>query len=209
MQHGLFLLSEAMGPRVRLQRVDVRLALPGGLPDVHWLWQRHGKAIDWIWVKSKCICFLNSSTFSAEPRKSAKSWGGLIIVIRPSRYFLTARASATWWPQAWTCRQCWASVPGRATVITSSKSTWLCLHWAPSFPPAGLRRDTSFCSGLSFKDSVTLQRENIIHYIMLYIMHYSFTTGCGSSLCQIKCCYCLPDPFIKTWNHWLWECKHL
>lgn len=44
MQHGLFVLGEAVGPCVRLQRDDLRLALPGWLPDLHQLWQRTGKA---------------------------------------------------------------------------------------------------------------------------------------------------------------------
>lgn len=43
MQRGLFVLGEAVGPSVRFQRDDLRLALPGWLPDLHRLWQRNGK----------------------------------------------------------------------------------------------------------------------------------------------------------------------
>lgn len=87
-----------------------------------------------------------------------------IPALRPSRYFITARALATWWPQAWTCQQCWASVPGRATVITCSKSTWRSLWWGPSFLPAGGRQDTSYCSGLRFKETMAPERANLIYY---------------------------------------------
>lgn len=45
MQRGLLLLNEALGPGVRLQRHDVRLALPGRLPDLHGHWQGHGEGL--------------------------------------------------------------------------------------------------------------------------------------------------------------------
>lgn len=43
MQRGLFVLGEAVGPSVRFQRDDLRLAVPGWLPDLQRLWQRNGK----------------------------------------------------------------------------------------------------------------------------------------------------------------------
>lgn len=162
---------------------------------------------DWIRVKSKCryvilLVLLLKPLCSTYEISTQLRLLICIPVLRPSRYFITARASATWWPQPWTCQQCWASVPGGATVITTSKSTWLWLRWAPSFLPAGLRRDTSLCSGLSFKDAECT-------HATLGRTFPNFFTGCDSSLCQTKCWYCFTDPFKKTWNHWLWECKRL
>lgn len=43
MQRGLFVLGEAVGPGVRFQRDDLRLALPGWLPDLQQFRQRNGK----------------------------------------------------------------------------------------------------------------------------------------------------------------------
>lgn len=44
-QPGLLVLHEALGPRVRLQRDDVRLALPGRLPDLHRHRQGNGESV--------------------------------------------------------------------------------------------------------------------------------------------------------------------
>lgn len=41
-QHGMLLLSEALGPRLRLQRNDLCIALPGWLSDLHWHRQGNG-----------------------------------------------------------------------------------------------------------------------------------------------------------------------
>lgn len=43
-QHGLLLLAEALGPGLRLQRHDVRLAMPGWLPDLQRIRQGDGEA---------------------------------------------------------------------------------------------------------------------------------------------------------------------
>ena len=43
-QHGLFLLNEALGPSVWLQRHYVCFALSGGLPDLLWRWEDNGEA---------------------------------------------------------------------------------------------------------------------------------------------------------------------
>lgn len=146
------------------------------------------KCNNWIRVKSKCtntivlVLVLKQLHVPCWTYEISTQLRVLIyiLVIWPSRYFITARASATWWPQAWTCQQCWASVPGTATVITHSKSTWLCLRWGPSFPPVGLRRHTSFCSGVRFKEAVhtsipvTLQREHILIYYRLWFISLSY-----------------------------------
>lgn len=47
-QHGLLLLNEALGSSMRLQRNDVRLALPGWLPDLHWQRQGNSKTAAYI-----------------------------------------------------------------------------------------------------------------------------------------------------------------
>lgn len=76
------------------------------------------------------------------------------------RCFITVPVLARWWVQAWTCPQCWASAPGRVTVIAYSNSTWLCLHWGPSFLPVGARQDTWYCSG-QWLDGIGCKHHNV------------------------------------------------
>lgn len=47
-QHGLLLLTEALGPSMRLQWNDLCLTVPGWLPILHRHWQRNGKAAAFI-----------------------------------------------------------------------------------------------------------------------------------------------------------------
>lgn len=48
MQHGMFLLNQALGSSVLRQRADVRLALPGRLPDLLWHRQGNGETTTYI-----------------------------------------------------------------------------------------------------------------------------------------------------------------
>lgn len=53
MQHGMFLLNQALGSSVLRQRADVRLALPGRLPDLLWHRQGNGKIAIYILLSNR------------------------------------------------------------------------------------------------------------------------------------------------------------